>query len=448
VRPLPPSSHGKPIDTFGQAAELDQELRRAIRGEVRFDRGSRALYATDASNYRQVPIGVVVPRDEDDVRAAVSVCRRFGAPILARGSGTSLAGQSCNVAVVVDFTKYMNRILEIDYEKRIARVQPGVILDTLRSRAEQKTLTFGPDLDAQPLQPGRHDREQLLRHPFPDSGKTVDNVHELRILLYDGTELTVGATPEAELEAIVREGGRRGEIYAGLRSIRDRYLAHIRAGFPQIPRRVSGYNLDQLLPEQGFHVARALVGTEGTCAIVLGATLRLIESPQHRVLVGLGYPDSFAAADHVPAILETSPIGLEGFEGGIIDGLNYKGAPNLDLLPPGRGILLAEYGSNDPAESRATAERLVQKLSGLPGAPATRIYTAAEAKPSGRSASLVPAWHRRYRARFPAGRAGTMPRCRPNGWGRISASCGICSTNTATRRRSTAISATAAFTCR
>ena len=381
MTPLPPSSHGKPIDTFGQAAELDQELRRSIRGEVRFDRGSRALYATDASNYRQVPIGVVVPRDEDDVRAAVSVCRRFGAPILARGSGTSLAGQSCNVAVVLDFTKYMNRILEIDFEKRIARVQPGVILDTLRGRAEQKKLTFGPD-------PSTHSRCSLGgmignnscgTHSLI-SGKTVDNVHELRILLYDGTELTVGATPEAELEAIVREGGRRGEIYAGLRSIRDRYLAHIRAGFPQIPRRVSGYNLDQLLPEQGFHVARALVGTEGTCAIVLGATLRLIESPQHRVLVGLGYPDSFAAADHVPAILETSPIGLEGIEGGIIDGLNYKGAPNLDLLPPGRGILLAEYGSNDPAESRATAERLVLKLSGLPGAPVTRIYSAAESK--------------------------------------------------------------------
>ena len=381
MTPLPPSSHGKPIDTFGQAAELDQELGRAIRGEVRFDRGSRALYATDASNYRQVPIGVVVPRDEDDVRAAVSVCRRFGAPILARGSGTSLAGQSCNVAVVLDFTKYMNRILEIDFEKRIARVQPGVILDTLRGRAEQKKLTFGPD-------PSTHSRCSLGgmignnscgTHSLI-SGKTVDNVHELRILLYDGTELTVGATPEAELEAIVGEGGRRGEIYAGLRSIRDRYLAHIRSGFPQIPRRVSGYNLDQLLPEQGFHVARALVGTEGTCAIVLGATLRLIESPQHRVLVGLGYPDSFAAADHVPAILETSPIGLEGFEGGIIDGLNYKGAPNLDLLPPGRGILLAEYGSNDPAESRATAERLVLKLSGLPGAPVTRIYSAAESK--------------------------------------------------------------------
>ena len=378
---LPLSSHGKPIDTFGRAAELDSELRRAVRGEVRFDRGSRALYATDASNYRQVPIGVVVPRDEDDVRAAVAVCRSFEAPILARGAGTSLAGQSCNVAVVLDFTKYMNRILELDIEKRIARVQPGVILDTLRARAERHQLTFGPD-------PSTHSRCSLGGMIGNNScgthsllaGKTVDNVHDLTILLYDGTELTVGATSEEELDAIVREGGRRGAIYAALRSIRDQHAERIRTGFPQIPRRVSGYNLDQLLPENGFHVARALVGSEGTCAIVLGATLRLIESPQHRALVGLGYPDSFAAADHVPAILESSPIGLEGFEGGIIDGLQHKNAPNLELLPAGRGILLVEYGSNDPAEARTSAQRLVERLSRLPGAPLTRIYNAAEAK--------------------------------------------------------------------
>jgi len=381
VTTLPLSSHGKPIDTFGRAAELDSELRRVVRGEVRFDRGSRALYATDASNYRQVPIGVVVPRDEDDVRAAVAVCRSFEAPILARGSGTSLAGQSCNVAVVLDFTKYMNRILEVDIEKRIARVQPGVILDTLRARAERHQLTFGPD-------PSTHSRCSLGGMIGNNScgthsllaGKTVDNVHDLTILLYDGTELTVGATSEEELEAIVREGGRRGAIYAALRSIRDQYAERIRTGFPQIPRRVSGYNLDQLLPENGFHVARALVGSEGTCAIVLGATLRLIESPQHRALVGLGYPDSFAAADHVPAILESSPIGLEGFEGGIIDGLQHKNAPNLELLPAGRGILLVEYGSDDPAEARASAQQLVERLSRLPGAPLSRIYNTAEAK--------------------------------------------------------------------
>ena len=395
---LPPSSHANPIDTFAQAEALEAELRRTVRGEVRFDRGTRALYATDASNYRQVPIGVVVPRHDDDVRAAVAACRAAGAPILARGAGTSLAGQSCNVAVILDFTKYMNGILEVNPSSRIARVQPGVVLDTLRGRAEAHGLTFGPD-------PSTHSRCSLGGMIGNNScgthsllaGKTVDNVQELRVLLYDGTELTVGPTTDAEIDAIVREGGRRAQIYAALRSIRDRFAHQIRSRFPQIPRRVSGYNLDELLPESGFNVARALVGTEGTCVIVLEATLRLIESPQHRTLVGLGYPDAFSAADHVPTILETAPIGLEGFEGGIVDGLQHKGAPNLELLPQGRGILLVEYGSNDPAESRASAERLVGMLACVADGPAARIYTAAEAKAvwkireSGpRAASAVP----------------------------------------------------------
>ena len=330
---LPPSSHGKPVDTFPRAAELERELKRVVAGEVRFDPGSRALYASDGSNYRQIPIGLVVPRDDDDVVAAVELCRKYGAPVLPRGGGTSLAGQCCNVAVVLDFSKYMNRILELDPGARFARVQPGVVLDTLRDRAEHHRLTFAPD-------PSSHSRCTLGGMIGNNScgthsllaGKTVDNIETLRVLLYDGTQLTVGRTSEPELDTIVRRGGRRGDIYARLRALRDRYAPLIRQRFPDIPRRVSGYNLDQLLPEQGFHVARALVGSEGTCAIVLEARATLIESPQHRSLVGLGYPDTFAAADHVMPILEHRPIGLEGFEGIMVDGLRRKGAPNLDLL--------------------------------------------------------------------------------------------------------------------
>src|SRR5438309_655622 len=268
MTPLPPSSHAKPVDSFLQATELEKELKRAVRGEVRFDRGSRALYATDGSNYRQIPIGLVIPSDADDVIAAVAACRKFGAPLLPRGAGTSLAGQCCNVAVVLDFTKRMNAILELNADQRFARVQPGVVLDTLRNRAEAHHLTFGPD-------PSTHSRCTLGGMIGNNScgthsllaGKTVDNIDELRVLLYDGTELRVGATTDAELDAIVTEGGRRGQIYASLRAIRDRYAPLIRARFPDIPRRVSGYNLDQLLPENGFNVARALVGTEGTCEI-------------------------------------------------------------------------------------------------------------------------------------------------------------------------------------
>ena len=378
---LPLSSHAKPIDSFSAAADLERALKQVVRGEVRFDRGSRALYATDGSNYRQIPIGLVVPRDADDVKVAVAECRKFGAPVLPRGAGTSLAGQCCNVAVVLDFTKYMNRILEIDPAGRFARVQPGVVLDTLRNAAEAFQLTFGPD-------PSTHSRCTLGGMMGNNScgthsllaGKTVDNVEELTILLYDGTVLTVGATSDADFDAIVSQGGRRGEIYSGLRKIRDRYADQIRARFPRIPRRVSGYNLDELLPEHGFNLARALIGSEGTCAVVLEAKLRLIQSPQHRALVGLGYPDAFAAADHVPEIMEFHPIGLEGFEGSIVDGLRKKGAPNLELMPEGRGFLLVEFGFDDADRARQTAEQFIARMKEVTDPPSARLYTPAEAR--------------------------------------------------------------------
>src|SRR5712671_2025461 len=224
LTPLPLSSHAKPVDSFSQAAELENELKRVVKGEVRFDRGSRALYASDGSNYRQIPIGLVVPRDDEDVIATVAACRKYGAPVLSRGAGTSLAGQCCNVAVVLDFTKYMNRILELNPVGQFARVQPGVVCDTLRNAAEQHNLTWGPD-------PSTHSRCTLGGMSGNNScgthsllaGKTVDNIEELRILLYDGTEMTVGATGDTELASITAGGGRRGEIYAKLRALGDRY---------------------------------------------------------------------------------------------------------------------------------------------------------------------------------------------------------------------------------
>src|ERR1700674_2923440 len=203
LTPLPLSSHAKPVDSFAQALELENELKRVLRGEVRFDRGSRALYAADGSNYRQIPIGLIVPRDDEDVIAAVATCRKYGAPILARGAGTSLAGQCCNVAVVLDFTKYMHRIVELNPHQRLARVEPGVVLDTLRDQAENHRLTFGPD-------PSTHSRCTMGGMIGNNScgthsllaGKTVDNIEELRILLYDGTEMTVGATSrEGDLDS-------------------------------------------------------------------------------------------------------------------------------------------------------------------------------------------------------------------------------------------------------
>ena len=377
-----PSSHARSRDTFAQARELEDELKRKVRGDVRFDPASRALYATDASNYRQIPIGLVRPRDESDVVAAVEVCRRFGAPILARGAGTSLAGQACNVAVVFDFSTYMNALGPVDAAARTIHVQPGAVLDRVRDLAELSGLTFAPD-------PATHSRCTIGGMIGNNScgvhalmgGKTVDNIVSLDLLLYDGTRLRVGSMSEPEIEAEIAAGGRTGELYRDLRALRDRYALQVRQRFPRIPRRVSGYNLDELLPESEFNVARALVGSEGTCAIVLGATLRLVESPPFRKLVGLGYPDIFEAADHVPFLLDYPLIGLEGMDCVLADSLRrkQKSLGDLDLLPAGGGFLLAEFGgaSREEAEEKATA--LAVALRALARPPDVRIYTAEQA---------------------------------------------------------------------
>jgi len=360
------------------ASALADALRAQLRGDVRFDRGSRALYATDGSNYRQVPIGVVLPRDADDVLATVALCREFGAPLLCRGGGTSLAGQCCNVAVVLDFSKYMAGILEIDPARRIARVQPGVVLDNLRSAAEKYHLTFAPD-------PATHDRCTLGGMIGNNScgvhsvmgGKTDDNIEELEILTYDSTRMKVGATPKADLERICASGGRRGEIYCKLQSIASSYGDLVRQRFPNIPRRVSGYNLNYLLPENGFHVARALVGSEGTCVTILEATCRLVESPPERVLLVIAYPDIYQCADHVPEIMTHKPIGLEGFDDLLVGYTRAKGinSEGLALLPEGGGWLMVEFGADRAMEAESQARGLMQTLGRVTNPPNLALFT-------------------------------------------------------------------------
>src|SRR2546427_2748071 len=368
------AARSEPVDAFA----LEAALRRHLCGEVRFDSGSRALYATDGSNYRQVPIGVVAPRDTEDVLAAVALCREHRAPLLARGGGTSLAGQCCNVAVVLDFSKYMARILEIDPKRRIARVEPGAILDHLRAEAEKHHLTFAPD-------PATHDRCTLGGMIGNNScgvhsimaGKTDDNIESLEILTYGGQRMHVGATSEEDFNRILGEGGRRAEIYSSLKAIADRYGDHVRRQFPNIPRRVSGYNLNHLLPENGFHVARALVGTEGACATVLEATCRLVESPPARVLLVISYPDVYQCADRVPDIMAHKPIGLEGVDDLLVEYTRRKGinSEGLSLLPEGSGWLLVEFGANAQAEAEAQAHHLMAALDRSATPPAMRSLT-------------------------------------------------------------------------
>lgn len=356
---------------------LEAALRARVRGDVRFDAGSRAMYTTDSAIFRRVPIGVVLPRDADDVVAAVAVCRRLGAPILGRGGGTSISGNSCNVAVVIDMSKHMNRIIDLDPDHRSARVQPGVICDHLRDAAEKYHLTFAPD-------PSTHNHCCIGGMVGNNScgihsvmgGRTVDNIEELEIITYDGLRMRVGPTALDEAHRKIAAGGRQGDIYARLLMLRNKYGDLIRQRYPDIPRRCSGYCLDELLPEKGFNVARALVGSESTCVLVLEATCRLIHSPPKRVLMIAGFADIATAGDNVPMILDHGPTGLEGIDDFLVDALKAKAKDlkYMPLLPAGRGWLYVEFGGETQEEAIDKANRLKTRLQSDTDVIETRVY--------------------------------------------------------------------------
>lgn len=355
---------------------LQQTLKRTTRAEVRFDAGSRAAYASEASNYRQVPIGVVVPRTIDDVVEIMRACAIAGVPVLPRGAGTSMCGQSVNHAVVMDTSKYLTEIERIDSEARVAIVQPGVICDQLKQAAAEVGLTFGPD-------PATHSRCTLGGMIGNNScgahsvmaGKTAENIESLEILTYDGQRFWVGPTDDAAFRVHLAAGGRRAAIVSRLKMLVDRYGDAIRAGFPKLKRRVSGYSLDQLLPENGFNIARALVGSEGTCVTVLRATTKLVTNPTHRVLAVFGFPTIFDAADCVPQLLPLGPIAMEGLDTGIIGGLVERGLALNDIaeLPAGKAWLMVEFGSTDPAQCAALADRAASLAPTFSGSPSVSV---------------------------------------------------------------------------
>jgi FAD/FMN-containing dehydrogenase/Fe-S oxidoreductase len=336
-----------------------EKLRRSIDGEVRADSAALALYACDASTYRQVPLGVVIPRHEGDVMTTLAIARENRLPILARGGGTALAGQTCNAAIVIDFSKYMNSIRRIDGARGVAIVEPGVVQAQLNAAAAQDGLFFAPD-------PSTKDRCTIGGMIGNNScgahsaayGKTVDNVEALEVALYDGTRLSLGPGGEGEAFAAAVRGGREGEIYGGTQKLAARFAEEIRRRYPKIPRRVSGYNLDELLPERGHNLARALVGSEGTLAVTLAATLKLVPRPRRLALVVLGFDDVYLAADQVPWILEHRPQALEGFDHHLPDFARARGLDAVRLLPDGRAFLIVELGAETADGALSAAERL------------------------------------------------------------------------------------------
>ncbi|MEZ7236202.1 FAD-binding and (Fe-S)-binding domain-containing protein [Rhodococcus sp. GXMU-t2271] len=352
---------------------LAAALRTRVDGEVRFDAGSRATYSTDASNYRQVPIGVVVPRTPEAAVETVDVCREFDVPVLSRGGGTSLAGQCCNVAVVLDWSKYCTRVLEVDDEAGTALVEPGVKLDDLNDALAPSGWMVGP-------KPSTHVSCTIGGMIGNNScgssaqayGKTVDSVRRLEVLTYDGARMWVQATEDDEYDRIVHEGGRRGEIYHGLRALRDRYADEIRERYPDIPRRVSGYNLDSLLPEKNFDVAQLLVGSESTLVTVLRAELTLVRRPAASALVLLGFDDITAAADAVPLVVQHDPAALEGIDHRLaqLEHSRHLAENALRQLPEGAAWLMVQINGDSRAEADGRAEKMIDDVCRRTGAHA------------------------------------------------------------------------------
>ncbi|MBF6182757.1 FAD-binding oxidoreductase [Nocardia otitidiscaviarum] len=355
---------------------LERDLRAAVQGEVRFDSGSRATYSTDASNYRRVPLGVVLPRTPEDAVAAVAVCRAHDAPVLSRGGGTSLAGQCCNTGVVLDWSKFCDRVLTVDPEARTAVVEPGIALDVLNDRLAEYDLMVGP-------RPSTHVSctiggmigNNSCGSTAQEYGKMADSVRRLEILTYDGTRAWVGATSDARYTELVEHGGKLGEIVRRLRDIRDRYAEDIRAHYPDIPRRVSGYNLDALLPERGFHLARLLVGSESTLVTVLRAEIELVPRPGAVALAVLGYPDIVTAADAVPHVLAHEPSALEAIDDRLVnlESTRHLADQAIRQLPDGHGWLMAQFQGDDQDAADRAARAMMADVCDRTGATAVLL---------------------------------------------------------------------------
>ena len=345
---------------------LERDLRSKVRGEVHFEDGYRAMYSTDAANYRQVPIAVVLPLDADDAQTAMTICHKHGAPATPRGGGTSLTGASCNASVIFDYSKHMNRIISIDVQNKIAVVEPGVVLDDLRDAVAKYNLTFGPA-------PATHNRCNIggmfgnnsCGTPAQFSGRLEENIFEAEVLLHEGARMRVGPTTPAQLDDIIRKGGRQGEIYAKLKAIHEKYGKLVKERFPDIPRRVSGYNLHLLSPESGFNVARALVGSEGTIVHVLELTLRLVPKPKHEAMALLGFEDIATAGDHVAACNKHMPHTLEAMDETLFQNMHKKGKNphgQEELFPNGHAWLVGTFGGDTAQEAQRKADALIADI--------------------------------------------------------------------------------------
>src|SRR5262245_35873964 len=343
-------------------SDLEAELRRHVDGDVRFDQFSRLLYSTDASMYQMEPIGVVIPRHAGDVQAIVEVANRMGAPILARGGGTSLTGQTVNHAVVIDFSRSMNQVLEVNAEELWARVQPGLVQDELNQHVRPAGFLFGPDTSTS----NRATIGGMLGNNSGGShsiayGLTIEHVIEIHAILADGSRAVFGeVTPEA-FQAKMRASGLEGQIYREVARIRDTYAADIAARYPRHWRRVCGYSLDQLLREEPLNMARLVVGSEGTLLTVVEAKVRLVRRPKKTAVDVIHYSDIQEALESSQAILETGPYAVELTDKMILDLArgNITQSSRMGFIQGDpAAILMVEYAGDTDAEMKDRIEAL------------------------------------------------------------------------------------------
>ncbi len=387
------------------AADVVDRLRGVVRGEVSDETRRRAEYSSDAGNYRVLPQVVVAPADADDVHAVLAVSRETGVPITARGGGTSIAGNAVGTGIVLDFARRMNRVLDLDPAAGIAVVQPGVVLADLQRAAAPHGLRFGPDPSSQNRATlgGMIGNNACGPHAVA-YGRTADNL--LALTAVDGTGRLLRTAQGVD-------------AVTGLSTLVGGHLDLLRTEFGRFPRQVSGYSLEHLLPERGRNLARALVGSEGTLAVTLDATLTLVRISPARLLVVLGYPDMAAAADAVPAVLAHSPLAVEGLDARLVDVVRRrKGAGTVPGLPRGAGWLMIEVGGDTDSAATALAASVVAGAGALdamvlPAGPAaTAIWRIREdgAGLAGRTPAGAEAWPGWEDAAVPPDRLGNYLR--------------------------------------
>ncbi|WP_341954278.1 FAD-binding and (Fe-S)-binding domain-containing protein [Salinibacterium sp. TMP30] len=376
-----------PDTSLQDRSDVVHALHSAVGGEVDDSTRRRAEYSSDASNYRVVPEVVVFPRDTDDVLATLAVSRDSSTPITARGGGTSVAGNAIGAGIILDFSRHLNQVIEIDPDARTARVQPGTVLATLHSVARPHGLRFGPDPStwSRCTVGGMIGNNACGAHSL-QFGRTADNVRRLDVVDGLGRRFTAANNPNA---------------VDGLDSLVSSNLATIRTELGRFGRQVSGYSLEHLLPEHGQHLARSLVGTEGSLVTVLEATVDLVAKPQHPLLVALGYPDMATAADVVPALIAHHPSAIEGLDARIVDAVSRaRGARAVAALPRGAGWLLVEVTGDDPAEALQRAQRIAGDSEAIEASIITDAVVAKQlwriredgAGLAGRTASGAQAW--------------------------------------------------------